>query len=195
MEQRGRRVFGTVALAFALSAGAGAGWLANHLNPRAVAVSDPNIKQVWVANPGTTSVPKEYFVRPQPAALTPYGTPIAPVKRGEPSKIALTSPASQTCDLQTSTLTRSVTVLDEAGEPVSGAPVLFQVRRVSDGEIQLVGDTTDYTGQALVTVSALRATGGPQASYHVEALLDTDHGIELTMFDIADFTCSAATAE
>lgn len=198
MERLGRSL---VISALAISALSGFGFGLLNNNSRRLADTD----SITAATPGANTFNADtfntaFFVRPQPQQKTPYGTQNRQVKRGVASQIEPTVPLRQFCDLETSAVTRTVTVSDLAGQPVSGAYVLFTVTRGSTApsgetaETQLVGDVTDANG--LATLSVLvpkRALGetGALPSYSVMATMETETGQRATHFTINTFNCSS----
>lgn len=177
----GRFLF-TAALVLSMVTGAGLGNLTHRTESAAFA--DPM--------PTTTAPQTEriaFFVLPQPSQYTPSGTPITVREVGVPAKVTAT--AQQICDLATGTVTRKVAVVDQMGAPVSGTKVLFTVSRSDTLEPQLVGDTTDAAGYALVTVLVPQISigKGARAGYQIVATVQTPSGATVAEFDIDNYTC------
>jgi len=162
-----------------------------------------------------------FFVAPQPMQYSPYGTPVAIPQIGIPATIQLSAtqlapaelPTGQlsvgklsvghsqpviSCDLISGTISQTVFVMDDAGQPVSGANVVFTVTR-SDIEVpQLVTDITGFDGAATVTVKVPSGAATPNAiaTYSVLAeavdVAANTPAAELR-FGISDYTCTGGT--
>jgi len=179
----GRFMF-TAALVISMVTGAGLGNLFSQ--GESAAFAEP-----IAASPVKASAPIAFFVRLQPSTYTPYGKAVRPIQRGTPATISANS--RQVCDVAAGTVTRSVTVLDDAGKSVSGTDVVFTVTRSDRPEPQLVGDVTSRDGQALVTVVVPvgAVAPGDQAGYQITATVETPTGTAAVDFTIDTYTCHA----
>ena len=194
----GRHIFG-ISLISAIAVGAAVGVEARPDRPIGIEAATAEGTAAYPMAHTALFVPEQPsaylpFVVPQPRLYTPYGTPANTPKMGEPAAIEITQPVVQTCDLLSDTITRSVTVFDLAGNPVTGAYVVFTVTRSDIAEPQKVGASTDIAGQALVTVREPENFAGQPPVYQITATIATEVGNQELHFSISDFTCTSSVA-
>ena len=141
----------------------------------------------------------QFFVVPQSAPHSPYGTLVTFPEIGVPANLSTFSPELHrpmlSCDLIASTISETVFVTDELGSPVSGARLLFTVLRSDVSEPQLVSAITNFSGEAVVTVK-VPTSPAPNGSVATYSVLAEAFGSEQAtpaasvVFPINDYTCT-----